>query len=167
MANKKDAPADTSSVGARIRALRKERGWTQQRLGQKLGDDIPPDYVSKWENGRMGVDPEKLRLIASVLGTSYEWLRDGLRVVRSVAPHRSLNDFLTITSLGKRLVAGDVFGAAEDAQLIALLQSEPFVTGDPGVEVYEALARSLQARHAQRATTPIAPPHKAKLGRVK
>ncbi|WP_164176800.1 helix-turn-helix domain-containing protein, partial [Streptococcus pneumoniae] len=42
------------SRGARIRAARKQRGWTQSQLGEALG--VSSQAVSQWEQGR--TDPE-------------------------------------------------------------------------------------------------------------
>ncbi len=58
------------SIGANIVRLRKEKGWTQAELGEKLG--VSNQAVSKWESGMTLPDVMLLPHIAKILGVSIE-----------------------------------------------------------------------------------------------
>ena len=53
-------------VGANIAYLRREKGWSQKLLAQKLG--IGADSVSRFENGIIAPRLERLKEIADILG---------------------------------------------------------------------------------------------------
>ena len=59
---------DNIGIGKNIARLRKERGWTQQQLADKL--DVGNKAISKWENGRGIPDIAILYNIAKVFGVS-------------------------------------------------------------------------------------------------
>ena len=52
---------DQMKTGKFIAALRKEKGMTQEKLGEKLG--VTNKTVSRWENGNYMPDIEKPRTI--------------------------------------------------------------------------------------------------------
>lgn len=54
--------------GQSISALRKQKGWTQEELGRKLG--VSAQAVSKWETGQAFPDITLLTEIASLFGVS-------------------------------------------------------------------------------------------------
>ena len=54
-------------LGKRIAALRRKRGWTQEKLAQQLG-------VSKWETGAAYPDIALLCPLARALGSSVDSL---------------------------------------------------------------------------------------------
>lgn len=60
------------SVGGRIRALRRERGLTQDDLAAAVG--VSRSAVAQWETDRAGQIRGNLARIASVLGASVEFL---------------------------------------------------------------------------------------------
>ena len=39
------------SLSEKIKMLRKEKGWSQYQLGEKVG--VHEKHVSKWENGKV------------------------------------------------------------------------------------------------------------------
>lgn len=41
------------TMGEYIRKLRKEKGWTQEELGQKLDPPVNKPAINKWETGRV------------------------------------------------------------------------------------------------------------------
>ncbi len=47
-------------LGEKIRSLRKERGWSQAELGERVG--IPGQHVSRYETGK--IQPRKKTLVA-------------------------------------------------------------------------------------------------------
>ena len=57
-----------SDIGRNIALLRKNAGFTQEELAEKLG--VTAQAVSKWENGHNLPDIENLMLIAELLNTS-------------------------------------------------------------------------------------------------
>ena len=72
---------DQAKTGRLIAALRKERGLTQQQLGEKLG--VTGRTVSRWETGKYMPDLGVLQELAALLGVSVDTLLLG---ERSAAP---------------------------------------------------------------------------------
>lgn len=58
----------------RFERLRQDRGYTQQKIAEKLG--ITPQAVSKWENGTSLPDAEMIRSIAQLMGCTTDYLLD-------------------------------------------------------------------------------------------
>lgn len=63
------------SVGEKIAAARKAKGWSQEELGWKVGVSI--QAVSKWEKGKSEPDKEHLVMLCDLLGLSLEDLMSG------------------------------------------------------------------------------------------
>lgn len=59
-------------LGARIAAMRKGKGWTQEELGEKLG--LSAQAVSKWENDQSAPDISLLLPLAHLFGVSADAL---------------------------------------------------------------------------------------------
>jgi transcriptional regulator with XRE-family HTH domain len=53
-------------LGARIRVLRKKRGWTQDVFADKSG--LHRAQIGAFENGRMNITLASLHLVAQTLG---------------------------------------------------------------------------------------------------
>lgn len=66
---------DMKSVGYQISALRRQKGLTQNELGERLG--ISFQAVSKWERGETLTDTAILLDLANVLGTSVDLILTG------------------------------------------------------------------------------------------
>ena len=82
-------------LGERIRQLRKEAGWSQAELAEKIGADA--GRVNKYEAGRMAPAAETLVRLAEVLNVSIDYLLiDGV-------PRRPLHS--AEDALGDRLAA--------------------------------------------------------------
>jgi transcriptional regulator with XRE-family HTH domain len=62
-------------IGARIAAARRERGWTQGELAEKVG--VSRSAVAQWETGRAGQVTVNLSRIAAVLEVGVEHLMNG------------------------------------------------------------------------------------------
>ena len=62
------------TLAERLRIKRKEIGWTQEQLAQKVGSSQA--VIQKIENGK-SLRPRKIDAIAMVLGTSPAWLMFG------------------------------------------------------------------------------------------
>ena len=70
---------DQIKIGKFIAALRKEKGLTQEQLGEKLG--VTNKTVSRWENGNYMPDVEMLSLLSKEFGVSINELVAGERLV--------------------------------------------------------------------------------------
>lgn len=66
---------DINQVGTQIARLRKEKGLTQNDLGDRLG--VSFQAVSKWERGETLPDTAILLDLANVLGTSVDFILTG------------------------------------------------------------------------------------------
>ncbi len=62
------------TLAERLRIKRKEVGWTQEQLAQKVGSSQA--VIQKIENGK-SLRPRKIDSIAEVLGTTPAWLMFG------------------------------------------------------------------------------------------
>ena len=91
---------DQIKMGKFIAALRKEKGLTQEKLGEKLG--VTNKTVSRWENGNYMPDVEMLSLLSEEFGVS-------------------INELIS----GERLAAED-FKKTADSNLVAALSSSTF-----------------------------------------
>ncbi|MBQ5667277.1 MAG: helix-turn-helix transcriptional regulator [Oscillospiraceae bacterium] len=69
---------DQIRTGKLIASLRKEKGYTQEELGRRLG--VSNKTVSRWENGNYMPDIETLRLLSKEFSVSIEELLDGERL---------------------------------------------------------------------------------------
>lgn len=59
-------------IGKKLRELRKERGWTQEELGERL--HIHRSTVSYWETGFTDPPLEMVRALALLYGVSADYL---------------------------------------------------------------------------------------------
>ena len=91
---------DQMKTGKFIAALRKEKGLTQEKLGEKLG--VTNKTVSRWENGNYMPDIEMLSLLSKEFGVS-------------------INEIIS----GERLSAED-FKKAADSNLVTALENSTF-----------------------------------------
>jgi transcriptional regulator with XRE-family HTH domain len=63
------------SFGGRVKAVRKQRGWTQKELAGRLG--LHFQLVNKYESGQTLPSPEKLVALAQELEVSLDFLLTG------------------------------------------------------------------------------------------
>ena len=91
---------DQIKMGKFIAALRKDKGLTQEQLGEKLG--VTNKTISRWENGNYMPDVEMLSLLSKEFGVS-------------------INELIS----GERLLAED-FKKAADNNLVAALNNSTF-----------------------------------------
>ena len=61
--------------GTRLKELRKQRGWTQKELAQKIGVNFP--QINKYESGLNAPPFEKLIKLAEALDTTTDFLLIG------------------------------------------------------------------------------------------
>lgn len=69
---------DQIKIGKFIAELRKEKGLTQEKLGEKLG--VTNKTVSRWENGNYMPDIEMLSILSEELDVSINELISGERL---------------------------------------------------------------------------------------
>ena len=63
------------TFGERIKALRKERGMTQEELAERLS--VTRQTVSKWEQGTTQPDLDRVLELGRLFGVSTDYLLDG------------------------------------------------------------------------------------------
>ena len=71
-----DTGGDYMETGKKIKQCRKEKGWTQRQLAEKLG--VTAAMVGLWENGSRNPKPATLEKIADALGTVSAYLDSNL-----------------------------------------------------------------------------------------
>ena len=102
---------DCQKTGALIAALRKEKGYTQLQLAQKL--HITDKTVSKWECGTGCPDVSVLPQISALLGVSVEQLLAGvLDSKEAVGGNMKKNVYYVCSVCGNVIVAHSGIDAA-------------------------------------------------------
>jgi transcriptional regulator with XRE-family HTH domain len=97
------------ALGERVRELRKERGWSQAELGEKVGTDS--QHISRYENGRITPSVDALVRLAGALEVSTDYL------VLDGVPRKVL-DGHNLGRLGQRL--GDLAELSEADQEVVV-----------------------------------------------
>lgn len=69
---------DQIKVGNFIAAMRKEKGLTQESLGERLG--VTNKTISRWETGKYMPDIDKLQELSTSLGVSVNELLSGEKI---------------------------------------------------------------------------------------
>jgi predicted transcriptional regulators len=85
---------DQKRVGAFIASLRKEKGMTQEALGERLG--VTNKTVSRWENGNYMPDIGLLLPLAETLGTSVNELLSGERLTEAAYRERAEKNLVEV-----------------------------------------------------------------------
>ncbi|GAA1435908.1 hypothetical protein GCM10009601_62720 [Streptomyces thermospinosisporus] len=87
-----------TSIGANIKRLREQRGWSQARLAREvcqaagvIGDPVGRQEISRWETGKR-TPREWLPFLAAVLGVPVDVLRAPQNPAEPPLP--TLADFL-------------------------------------------------------------------------
>ena len=73
---------DQEKIGTFIAACRKEAGYTQAVLGEKLG--VTDRAVSKWETGKSLPDPSLMLPLCQLLGITVNELLTGKRIAMEI-----------------------------------------------------------------------------------
>ena len=101
---------DSRSIGALIRAVRREKGMTQRELGEVL--HVSDRAVSKWERDRGCPDISLLPSLSNVLGVDLERMLSG-----DLEPDREKGDSMKRIEFYVCPVCGNVIAAAEKASI--------------------------------------------------
>lgn len=104
---------DFMKLGARIKTVRKKRGYTQEQLAEAVGCSVP--YISYIERGRKCLSVEMLVLIANELCVSSdEILHDSLENTIAVSNHDFAVLLSDCNSFESRVLL-DIVSAANDS----------------------------------------------------
>lgn len=110
--------------GARLKKVRKERGYTQVSLADALG--VSKGSVAMWETGKRNPEFDTLEKLLSLLNVSYDYLTGKTDEKGSDTPsEESLKQVAAWTIADdtydkiKRYLALDVYGASAVDDLIA------------------------------------------------
>ncbi|MBE6851600.1 MAG: helix-turn-helix transcriptional regulator [Ruminococcus sp.] len=89
---------DTIKTGKFLKELRKEKGLTQEQLGEKVG--VTNKTVSRWENGNYMPPVECLTLLSDIYGVSINEIVSGQRLSKgeefAEAAEENLSDVLAL-----------------------------------------------------------------------
>jgi transcriptional regulator with XRE-family HTH domain len=96
--------AFSRAIGARLRELREERGWTQRELDSRLG--ILQSKLSKYESGTHQPSLRTLVRIANLFGVSTDYLLTGIGTpVPPLRDDRLLDRFRRLGAGGEEMRA--------------------------------------------------------------
>ena len=84
---------DSQKFGAFISELRKERGWTQLELAQKL--NVTDKAVSKWERGAGFPDIKLIEPLADALGVSVLEIMKSEKIYEPKIPTENANETMS------------------------------------------------------------------------
>jgi len=114
---------DQKVLGTFIAALRREKGWTQAELGEKL--NVTNKTVSRWETGSYMPDLAVLPPLCEVLGIDVNELLSGRRLKDSDFRQAADTNVLTVLTKQKiwlrRKRISDAFGGGGVGLLVSLL----------------------------------------------
>ena len=106
-------------IGENIRNLRKEAGWPQETLAEKL--DVSRQTVAKWENGESSPDLEAAAKIAEVFGVSLDRLADVKKGENGCPPGKYIFGAVRVGERGQIIIpkkCRDVFGLEPGTMLL-------------------------------------------------
>lgn len=75
---------DMKRIGAFLQTLRKEKGWTQEQLGEKLS--VSGKTVSRWETGAYMPPVDALQALAALYGLTIDELLSAQRLNPEAVP---------------------------------------------------------------------------------
>ncbi|MCM1025775.1 MAG: helix-turn-helix domain-containing protein [Roseburia sp.] len=67
------------AIGERIKTAREEKGWTQEKLAEKI--NLSTQFISTIERGVAGASLETIINLCEVLNVSSEWLLCGRQAI--------------------------------------------------------------------------------------
>lgn len=85
------------AAGEKIVRLRKEKGWSQQFLAQKIGTSGP--IIGRYERGEMVPSVEVAKKLADVFGVTLDYLVDDTGKVAEIKDKSMLNRLTDLEQL--------------------------------------------------------------------
>lgn len=85
------------AIGNKILNLRKERGWSQQKLAQKIGTSGP--IIGRYERGEMVPSVEVAKKLADTFGITLDYLVDDTGGVTEIKDKVMLERLIKIEGL--------------------------------------------------------------------
>jgi transcriptional regulator with XRE-family HTH domain len=89
---------DTVQIGKFLAALRKERGMTQEQLGEQLG--VTNKTISRWENGNYLPPVEMLQLLSDLYGITINEILSGQRLTGQAYQEKAEENLRTALEAG-------------------------------------------------------------------
>ena len=118
---------DAEKTGELIAALRKEKGWSQAELAERLG--VTNKAVSRWETGRGYPDVELLPLVARELGITISELLEGERTPAPPAVEEQMEFLCESTGREKKKLWAAIAVAAAVSVMLFCMWIYPRVLG--------------------------------------
>ena len=140
-------PRELAAIGARVRRLRLEAGWTQEEIGHPFSKA----YVSQIETGRVPPSLALLSVIASRLGTSVEQLAP--EVGSGHRPEDVARLWAAAERLGRHGELTSELEMLEQASRLAALVGDPDLQGQALLRHADALRKAGRIEAALAATT--------------
>ncbi len=140
-------PQTLAAIGARVRRLRLERGWTQEEIGHPFSKA----YVSQIEKGRVAPSLALLSVIAARLGTSIERLAP--EIDGGHRPEDVTHLWEAAGRLGRHGEHESEVKMLEQASRLAAASGAPALHGQSLLRYADALRRAGQLEAALVATT--------------
>ncbi len=88
-----------NAFGELLTTLRKEKGYTQQKLGEEFG--VGHNTISKWEQGKLVPDAEMLMKISYYFNILIDLLLKGQRYQTSVKTNDTIKELLRMDRVYK------------------------------------------------------------------
>lgn len=118
---------DAGKTGELIAALRKEKGWSQAELAERLG--VTNKAVSRWETGRGYPDVELLPLVARELGVTISELLEGERTPAPPAVEEQMEFLCESTGREKKKLWAAIAVTAAVSVMLFCMWIYPRVSG--------------------------------------
>ena len=117
------------TLGGRIAALRKEKGWTQTQLGEHLG--VTNKTISRWENGNYIPDLSLLQPLCQALEITLNELLSGRRLEEESYKAQAEENLLLTLQQAKKLECRRGWISALEGGGTGLLISAAFSSPSP------------------------------------
>ena len=117
-----------NTIGDRIVSLRKEKGWTQLQLAEKL--NISDKAVSKWESKKSDPSIDLLVALSNIFNCSIDYLVRGLEF-NKVANESSKDDDVNTTNKNDIITMynNEIYKYLKEAVRIVIMSGKASISG--------------------------------------